>query len=367
MRRVYAQAIKELQQFWRDRLTVGLAFFLPAATLIMFGFVTRLEAKGIPLAVLSFDAGKLSRDYIHTLLENGQVRMVRAQGNNPIVPLDSGAAQGTMVIPPEFSRRLKQGLAASVQLAIDASDVNNARIIKNGVLATTSFFARSYGLVQGAPLIRPQVRIWFNPGRKEALHIVPGALGLVLWIFPSLLAALALSREKEQGTMLQLYASSLTSHELILGKALAYLVIGLGEAVVLIAVAVLIFDLRFVGQVMPFLVSTVLYVLASVLFGLLSGARTNTQTAALQLVATVGFTTALLLSGFIYPVRNIVYPLNLLSNVIPARYYIESCRDVFVRGGDWTAHWYIPGILALAALFFFLVSSRLMSRMQLTS
>ena len=353
MNRIGSQAVKELRQFQRDKLTVLLAFVLPFFSLLMFGGVTRLESKDIAFAVINFDSGKLSRDLIDTLFANQQVRAVAFEGSGPLTPLDRGQAEGTLVIPPEFSRRIKQGIPTHIQLAIDASDVNNARVLKGGVLATVDFFARTYGLMKGAPFIHPRLRLWFNPGRRESLFIVPGAYALIVWIFPSLLSALSLSREKEQGTMLQLYASSLSSRELVAGKAIAYLVVGLAEALLLLASAMIIFGTRFAGNPLVFALNTVVYVLAAVMFGQLAAARTSTSPAAMQLTATVGFTTAFLLSGFIYPVRNIAFPFNYLSVVVPARYYMDVCRDAFLRGGDALAHWYIPLILAFASVVFF--------------
>jgi ABC-2 type transport system permease protein len=367
MNRVASQTLKEIRQFARDRQTVALAFILPTVSLLMFGLSTRLEARDIPVVALNFDSGKLSRDYIDTLFENQQIKLGPAISQNPIIPLDMGQAKATIVIPPEFSRRIKQNLPAHVQLAIDASDVNNARVIKYGVLATTDYFVRAYGLIHGAPLINLRLRLWFNPGREEKFYIVPGAIALVLWIFPSLLSALAMAREKEQGTILQLFASGITSVELILGKALAYLIVGIAEAAVLILVAMLVFGITYVGNVPFFILSTVLYLLAAALFGQLCGARAATQTAAVQIVATAGFTTAMLLSGFIYPVRNIVFPFSLLSNAVPAYYYIDACRYAFVRGGDATAHWHIPVILAVITGVVLLASSRILAKMQLST
>jgi ABC-2 type transport system permease protein len=367
MKRIWSQVIKELTQFRRDRLTVMLAFVLPAITLLMFGWVTRLESKDIAFAVINLDSAKLSRDFVDTLFANQQVRPVEFTGTNPLTPLDRDQAEGTLLIPPEFSRYLKQGRQAHIQLAVDASDVNNARVLKGGVLATVNYFSRVNDLMKGQPFIQPRLRLWFNPGRREALYIVPGAYGLIVWIFPSLLSALALSREKEQGTMLQLYASSLTSKELVAGKAIAYLFVGLAEALLLLVLAMSVFGTRFAGSPLTFVVDTVLYVLVSVLFGQVAAARTATSIAAMQLASTVGFTTAFLLSGFIYPVRNIAFPFNYLSIFVPARYYMEGCRDAFLRGGDPLAHWHIPVILAISCAVCFFVASKLLSRMQLTA
>jgi len=172
-------------------------------------------------------------------------------------------------------------------------------------------------------------------------------------------------REKESGTILQAYASSITAKELILGKALAYVLIGLAEAFAIYALGMIVFSLPFEGDPVPFLLCTILFISNSVFFGLFIGTTTTTQSSAVQAVATGGFTSALLLSGFLYPLRNIVFPLSLLSNVVPARYFVELARDAFVRGGGWASEWRFPFILLLFSLFFFNMASKKIARMQI--
>src|SRR5262249_27431305 len=184
-------------------------------------------------------------------------------------------------------------------------------------------------------------------------HIVPGAIALMTWIFPALLSSFALVREKEQGTVLQLYASSITALELVLGKAAAYFVVGMVEAAIVIAGGLIIFGIPFVGNLVFFVICTMLYVLSGVLFGLWAGSRANNQMAAVQICATVGFLGSMLLSGFIYPIRNITYPISLLANFVPARYYIEAARDAFVRGGSWLPPRDVPAFFLFFYIFFF--------------
>lgn len=366
LRRALAQTRKELFQFRRDPLTVLLAYALPFVALLMYGFATRLEAKDIPVAIINYDSGKLSREYVDFVCASKQFVPVEWSGRRILDPLDQSIAKATLVIPPEFSRKLKAKMHTSVQVLIDGTDVNNARVIKNGFIALTGAFLRQQGLPHREPIVFPKTRLWFNPGRKESLYIVPGAIALVTWIFPALLAAFAMVREKEQGTILQLYASSITALELVLGKAIAYFCIGFVEALIVIAEAIIVFGIPFIGNPLVFLFLTVLYVASGIVFGLWAGTRATNQMAAVQICAMVGFLGSMLLSGFIYPIRNIVYPVSLLSNVVAARYYIEASRDAFVRGGDWLAHWYIPVVLLGLTLFFFLVGVAGMRKMQLS-
>lgn len=365
MKRIWTQCRKELAQFWRDRLTVALAFVLPIATLFIFSFAIRLETKSIPLVVQDFDLSPLSRTYTERLFATNQFQPTAWIGSNPAQAIDQGIAKAAVVIPPEFSRQIKSGKTSPVQVLVDGTDVNNARVIENSIKATTNFFLQSTGLQSDTTKIDAQVRIWFNPGRRESLYIVPGVYAVILWIYPSLLAAIAMVREKEQGTIIQVYASSLSAIELLLGKGLTYFLVGLIQTLVIMGLGLLLFGIWFAGDPAPLLVGTLFFLSTSVLFGLLIGSRASTQSAAVQGVATVGFLTALLLSGFIYPLSNIPFPLSLITNVIPARYYIELTRDGFVRGTGWASVWLALLMLGLLGLLFLRVSSRVLGRMQL--
>ncbi|WP_218080759.1 ABC transporter permease [Anthocerotibacter panamensis] len=366
MKRVWTQCLKELAQFRRDWLTVALAFLLPFITLMIFSFAIRLEAKDIPLVIQDLDRTPFSRAYAERFWANGQFRAVQSDGRDPgQQALDRGWAKAALIIPSGFERQIKAGRTNAVQVVVDGTDSNNARVIKNSIQATTRFFLQTEGFQPQQSLVVPHIRFWFNPGRKEALYIVPGVYAVVLWIFPSLLAALAMVREKEQGTIIQVYASSLSAVELILGKGLAYFIVALGETFVIIGLGSLIFRVGFAGDPTPMLLGMVFYLAAAVLFGLLLGARAGSQSVAVQGVATVGFLTALLLSGFIYPVSNIPFPLSLISAVVPARYYIELTRDAFVRGTGWPGVWYAPLFLAIQAGVLFNGVRRNLQRMQL--
>lgn len=366
MKRIWSQALKELAQFRRDRLTVALAFVLPFLTLFIFGFAIRLEAQNIPVAVQDLDNSPLSRSYIERLYANGQFQPSRWDGlSDPQTAIDQGLAKAAVIIPPDFSRQIKAGQVSPVQVLVDGTDVNNARVIRNSVQATTQFFLRNSGLQPNQPPIDLQSRIWFNPGRKESLYIVPGTCAVILWIYPSLLAAIAMVREKEQGTIVQVYASSLTAVELILGKALAYLIIGMSIATVVILTSILVFSLQFAGDPTPLLIGTPLFVTSATLFGIMIGTRVPNVTTAVQAVATTGFLTALLLSGFIYPLSNIPFPLSLISNIIPTRYYIPIIRDGFVRGTGWLGVWIHMTMLLLLSAILFNIARRNLSRMQL--
>jgi ABC-2 type transport system permease protein len=172
-------------------------------------------------------------------------------------------------------------------------------------------------------------------------------------------------REKETGTILQVYASSITAFEFLAGKILAYLIVATAMAVFLIVIANIFFNIWFVGDPSPYFFGLVFFLASSVSFGTMIGTVTTTQSSAVQAVATGGFTTALLLSGYLYPIRNVIYPLSLLTIVVPTRWFVQLSRDSFLRGGGWSYDWYLPLILLVSGAFFFRRAFENMRKMQL--
>ncbi|AFZ44084.1 ABC-2 type transporter [Halothece sp. PCC 7418] len=361
--RMIAQCRKELAQFKRDRVTVALAFLLPLGMMLIYGFAIRLEAQNLPLSIHDYDNSPLSRSYVERLFATNQFVPIRHNGDAPHDSLDSDRAIASVVIPPDFSRQIKANKTVDVQVLVDGSDVNNARIAENSIRATTNFFIQTQQ--SSPPAINAEIRLWFNPGGKESLYIVPGSFAVVLWVFPSMLSAIAVVREKEQGTILQVYASDLKAWEWLFGKVLAYVLIATGEAILVMGIAALLFGIRLATEPTPLIIGTLFYLIASVSFGVFVGTRSNHQNSAVQGTAIAGFLSAFLLSGFIYRVENFPLLLSLISHIIPARYYLLITRDALVRGTGWIGVWYAPLMIGAIALLLLLGSTKIMSRMQL--
>ncbi len=368
IRRIRNQFFKELEQFQRDRLGVSLAFILPVIALLIIGFAIRLEAKNIPLVVRDLDQTSLSRSYIERLYATNLFVPVPWQGARFPDALDRDMAQIQVTIPAGFTADVNAGRTGKVEVVIDGSDVINARVIKLAIEGTTlSIIQERLGKLSESLGVVAQVRLWFNPGRRESLFIVPGSYGVILAIFPPLLIAIALVREKEQGTMLQLYASSLSAFELLIGKSLAYAVVGLGEALILFLVGWLLFGVSFAGDPIPLLIGTPVFMLASVQLGLIIGIFTTTQSAAVQAIGTIKVMTSFLLAGFLFPLNSVPFPFSTISYLVPVRYYIELCRNVFVRGSGWFSTWHLILAMVILGIAEFGLAWWGMRRMQLSS
>ncbi len=363
------QMIKEIQEFRRDRLSVALAFLLPLFSLLLFGFGIRLESKSIPIAVKDYDNTSLTREYIARLYATNMFVPAEVTNKNSLTdPIDRGEAKVAVEIPKGVTAKVFSAKIAPVKVYIDGTDISNVQVLTNSIEAANLYFMSMLKQKRSpdaslAPVM-PEPRLWFNPGRLESLFIVPGAFGVVLWMYPALLSAVAASREKEQGTIIRVFASNPNPIAFLLGKAAPYFLISMGMAIMVITVGAIIFNVYPVGDPTPLLVSTPLYVMVSVLFGLMLGTYASSQTAAVQATSSIGFFPCLLLSGFVYPISNIPFPLSLFSVVVPARYYIELTRDAFVRGTGWPAVWHVPLVLIAFCLVELTLSWLALRRMQ---
>lgn len=384
-KRIFAQTVKELTQLGRDRLTLTLALVLPLILLLLFSFAVSLEVNKIDFAIQDLDRTPTSREYIATFERTNKFNLV-ASGPDVNVPrlLDGGKVAAGLIIPSTFSRDLlregsKRSCAGSnsvhtntsnagcpeVQILVDGSDANTANIVRGFAKATTNAFVENLRSSSSKALpVSLQSRLWYNPGLETLKYIGPGAIAITVTLFPALLAALATAKEHEQGTILQVYASSLSGTEYLLGKAAAFWLVGMAEVLLVNVEAWLFIGLRFAGDPTPTILGSVLYIACGVFWGIFIGSNTKVQSAAIQAVSFTAFLLSLQLSGFIYPIANIPSAIRWICSIIPARYYIELTRDAYVRGVGWLGVWSSVLALALLASFFFFLAWRKLQKMQ---
>jgi ABC-2 type transport system permease protein len=365
MKRIIAQARKELTQLFRDKLTVVLALGLPLILLVLFGKTISFSVTDIKVFAQDLDQTPLSRKYLESMRASLTFQVMPMPLDMSVEEaLESEKARAVIVIPKDFERDMKRGIDAEVQWLIDATDANTANIMRGNATAITQAFMAQNDLVATRPPIRAEMRMWYNPGRDSEKYIGPGVIAGVLSLFPPLLAALATSREGEQKTILQVYVSSISAPEYLLGKILAFFIIALAEWGLTVSLAMPLFGLHFAGDPTPLIVGTILYLLCNVCFGVMVGAKIANQAAAIQVVAGVCFLLAFMLSGFMFPLENIPPGIRWIAGVVPARYYIEITRDAFVRGGGWASVWHAPLMLTLIGSTYFIIAWRKMRNMQ---
>jgi ABC-2 type transport system permease protein len=367
-RRIFAQARKELTQIMRDRLALALALVLPVFLLLLLSNAISLTVNDLPMIVQDLDSSAASRSYIDAFRASVTFRVVSWPMNRqPDEPLKAGKARAALIIPTSFGRDLARGQTADVQLLIDATDANTAKLVSGYAGQITRAYTQQNTGMSSVAMVNPQIRLWFNPGRDSQKFYAPGIFVLGISMFPPLLASLAMSKEGEQKTILQVYVSSISAHEFLLGKILAFTVIAMAEWTITLAMLLTVFGLRFAGDPSVLIVASILYAFCVAAFGTLIGAAIPNQAAAIQVVALGGFLLVFLLSGLIYPVQNIPAGLRWISSLVWGRYYIEIVRDALLQGGGWPAMWFNVLMIALIAAVFYFLGWRVMRRMQVNA
>src|SRR6476469_3037433 len=365
MRRIWAQTRKELTQIRRDRLALVLALALPLALILLLSTAISLTVHNLPLIVQDFDNSMASRRFTDAIRASISFHVVPwPSDRNADEALLANAARGVLIIPRNFNRTLVRGGSAEVQLLVDATDSNTARIVQAYMNQIARSFNRGLSNSPSSDLVRAQIRLWYNPGRDSPKFYSPGIFVLGISMFPPLLAALAMSKEGEQKTILQVYVSSITAGDFLLGKIFAFTVVALCEWLLSLALLLTVFGLHIAGDPTPSIVASVLYAFCVASFGTLVGVAIPNQGAAIQAVALGGFLLVFLLSGLIFPIENIPAGLRWISNFIWGRYYIEIVRDALLQGGGWPAVWFKVLIVGVIGTTFYGIAWRGMRKMQ---
>jgi ABC-2 type transport system permease protein len=365
MRRIIAQARKELTQIVRDWRTLALALVLPVVMLMLLSTALSLTVNELPLVVQDFDGSSASNNLVDAFRASLTFHVVAWPAEKSAEEaLSSSAARAVLIIPPHFGRDMVRGVNAPVQILIDGSDANTAKLVSGYATQVTSAYNQQTSAGRAAAPVQAAIRLWYNPGLSSQKFYGPGVFVLGISMFPPLLAALAMAKEGEQKTILQVYVSSISAHEFLLGKIFAFMIVALAEALVMCGLLFTYFGLAFAGDPTPFIVATVLYTFCVAAFGTMIGANIPNQAAALQAVALGGFLLVFLLSGLIFPVQNIPIAIRWVSSIVWGRYYIEVVRDALLQGGGWAAVWYKVLFIGIIGSLFYTVAWRGMRRMQ---
>jgi ABC-2 type transport system permease protein len=320
----------------------------------------------MPMVVQDLDDSPSSRELIDAFRSSLTLRVIPWPTNKqPEEALSSSTARAALIIPAHFERNLKRGVDSPVQLIVDAADANTARLTAGYASQIIAAHNQTSAPDAAQPPVRAAIRLWYNPDRSSKKFYGPGIFVLALSIFPPLLAALAMAKEEDQKTILQVYVSNIPASEFLLGKVLAFMVVALAETAVMLLLLFTYFGLSFAGDPTPFLIATILYVFCVASFGTMIGATISNQAAAMQAVALGGFLLVFLLSGLIYPIENIPASIRWLSHLVWGRYYIEVVRDALLQGGGWPAVWAKTLTIGVIGIFFYLLAWLNKRRMQL--
>jgi ABC-2 type transport system permease protein len=334
--RLAAVARKEFVQLRRDPRSLILAFALPVFMLVMFGYAITWDVRDIRTAVVDQDRTVKSREFLDAFAASGYFRIVRTLDAADRAPalFDRGAVRLVLVVPPGFERDLGHGHGAPVQALVDGADANTATIVLAYARATVQTWSQRV-LLQDRRLRLPltaESRVWYNEELVSRNMIVPGLVATIMMIIAAMLTSLTIAREWERGTMEQLASTPVSRLEVVLGKLLPYLAIGLADVTLTSVLGVAIFGVPFRGSVLLLAVLSFLFLIGALGLGIFISAVAKTQLMATQMAMLVTYLPAFLLSGFMFALDVMPRGLQLVSYLIPARYFLVVTRGIFLKG-----------------------------------
>lgn len=338
-RRLWAIIQKELRQLRRDRLTLGMVLGIPVLQLLLFGFAINLDVRRLPAAIADEADTSASRAFVQDLIATGVIDPVaRVERADALMEaLRRGEISVGIAVPRDFDRRRADAREA-VQILVDASDsvVNNV--------------ARQLAQYGGTASNAVSVVGFYNPERRSAVNIVPGLIGVILTLTMVLFTAVAIVRERERGNMELLITTPVSSAELMIGKVLPYIALGLLQTTVVVALGAWIFAVPIRGSLIDVYLAALLLIAANLSLGLLISTRAKSQFQAMQMTFFV-FLPSILLSGFMFPFAGMPRFAQWIAEVLPLTHFIRLIRGVMLRGAELGELWHeVAALLAFTVV-----------------
>ncbi len=343
MRRVLAMARKELRHLIRDPRTLGIALLLPVVMLFVYAYGVGLDIKHLKLGVLDHSQTPESRQLLTAMTQSGYFDLALSTHSRQELDeaLETNRCVVALTIPQDFAKHAMRHEPAPLEAQLDASNPYYAT-------AGETYLRAILQAQEGAPPLALRARVWYNPELRTQHFIVPGLLSVILMATSAILAANAIAREREQGTMERLVLSPLRSTELVLGKLLAYQLMGTVNIIVIVTLSVFWFRVPLRGDVLALFCCGELFLLSALGIGLLFSALIPSQQVAMFAAFVTTWAPSVLLSGFSNSIRSMPAAVQPITYALPARYFNKIVRDIYLRGASWPQ--ILPEVLPMAAI-----------------
>lgn len=366
LRRLWAVMLKEVRQLRRDRMTLGMILGIPVLQLVLFGYAINLNLRGLDAAVADQANTAGSRALVMDMLATGVVDPVAdaATPQELMAMLERGEISVGIVIPPDFERRRIDGREVA-QVLVDGSDtVVQAAAVQLAQVPVAAVPARPAGSGEIRSGPGPiGVVAFYNPERRSAVNIVPGLIGVILTMTMVLFTAVAIVRERERGNMELLIATPISRTELMVGKVLPYIAIGLVQVTVILLLGIWLFRVPVRGSVLDVYVASALLILANLTLGLLISTRARSQFQSMQMTMFV-FLPSILLSGFMFPFAGMPAFAQWIAELLPLTHFLRLIRGVMLRGAALGELWpEVAALLAFTAVMMVLAVTRFRKRL----
>ena len=339
MKRIGAVARKELLHILRDPRSLAVAVLMPLLLVVIYGYALDMELKDLRLGILDRDHTPASGELVRALVSSGFIVDAGRLGSR--AEIEPGFRRGrflaALVIPRDYARNLAAGRSVEVQVLVDGADASTAATVDNYLRAVLGLVNRDLQVAGNGspPGPQPVLRVLFNPELTSSHFIVPGLVAIVLIMICALLTSIAITREKETGTLEQVLTTPVLASQVIVGKVLPYFALGALDAAIILVAGSVLFQVPLVGSLLALSGYSLLYVLISLALGLLISASVRTQRVAMMLALVMTMLPAMILSGFIFPVQSMPPPLQAIAHLIPATYYLRVIRGIMLVGRNW--------------------------------
>jgi drug efflux transport system permease protein len=371
LQRIRSLIVKEFIQLRRDRRSMAMVILIPIIEICIFGYAFSTDITDVSLVIWDADNSARSRELIANFdnTEFFEVKYYALDYDDITKRIDSGDARAALVIPPDYARHIYNGEESPVQFFVDGSEPNAAvQAIANANLIVQAEGASLTRELSGSETammpLSLQSRVWYNPAMESSLFYLPGLIGVILQMMTSMLAAFAIVRERETGTIEQLNVTPLRRGELIVAKLIPNVIIGYGQVILILAAAVVVFGMPVHGNVFLFLGLTAFFLMFTLGIGLFISTVSHTQFQAMQL-SMMALLPNILLSGFIVPVESMPIFARWVAAVLPLTYYLRITRGIIVKGIGIEYLWSETLILAvMGILTLWLAASRVRQTME---
>jgi ABC-2 type transport system permease protein len=351
---------KEFYHILRDYRTLLVLFGMPIIQIILFGFAIRTEINDAQIGILDKSKDYYSKKLTDKVLSSGYFRLNGYFDDTGEIPgaFESGRVKQIIVFESNFGHKLQKYGEADIQIINDASNPNVASILNSYTSAIIADFQKSLAGSQAKLLINTDLRMYFNPQMKSVFMFVPGLITLILMLVSAMMTSIAITREKEMGTMEVLLVSPLRPMIIILGKVTPYVVIAFINALSILGISIVVFGLPFQGSFPLFLGEVILFVLTALSLGILISTIARTQQIALMISLAGLLMPTVLLSGFIFPIENMPVILQYISKFIPATWFLVILKNIMLKGLGIEYFWRETLILAGFAVLFLAISMK---------
>jgi ABC-2 type transport system permease protein len=347
--RTWAIARKEFIHIYRDLGSLALVILMPALLMLLFGYAVSLDVKNIPMAVLDHDKSQESLSFIHRFSAspyfNLRIFALNEKEINRLI--DEGKVKIGLVLPWDFSKTVKAGRKATVQVLLDGTDSNTANIVLSYVQVISYQFTQEETFLKvdrtgGQKPVLPlegQIRVWFNEELESKNYFIPGLVAVIMSIIGVLLTGQVIAREWEKGTMELLISTPVRKSELIIGKLFPYFFLGLLDLSLAVSMGKWVFQVPLRGSVALLFVLSCIYILVALALGLTISTVAKSPLLANQLAMIIGFLPTFLLSGFTFVIANMPIWLQIITYGIAPRYYVTIVKEIFLKGADMSFLW----------------------------